>query len=165
MLAIYVPHLPEMITEFINGLLEPTTYFILSVVGFWAMIQFRTIWTRGWFISSAFGFVVVFYFWSLTNENFRLIVGKPDNVPISILFFSLAFFLWVALRKMVINDRLIDKGLPTFEQRESNRRVYCWPDLVYTEFLVLILCTVLLLVWVALILAVPILPPIGTRTS
>ena len=41
MLAIYVPHLPEMIKDFIDNLLEPTKYFILSVVGFCAMIQFR----------------------------------------------------------------------------------------------------------------------------
>lgn len=147
MLALLVPHLPEFIKNFIDGLLEPTMYFVLSVVGFWAMIQFRSFWTRGWFIGGFFAFTIVFYFWSLTDENFKLIVGKPDNVPITILFFSLAFLLWVAFRKMVINDRLIDKGLPTFEHRESSRRVYCWPDLVYTEFLAMILCTVLLLVW------------------
>ena len=41
MLALLVPHLPEFIKNFIDGLLEPTTYFILSVVGLWAMIQFR----------------------------------------------------------------------------------------------------------------------------
>ena len=147
MLALLVPHLPEFIKNFIDGLLEPTTYFVLSVVGFWAMIQFRSFWTRGWFIGGFFAFTIAFYFWSLTDENFKLIVGKPDNVPITILFFSLAFLLWVAFRKMVINDRLIDKGLPTFEHREASRRVYCWPDLVYTEFLAMILCTVLLLVW------------------
>jgi len=42
---------------------------------------------------------------------------------------------------------LIEKGLPTFEAREARRRVYCWPDLVYSEFLCLIIFTVILLVW------------------
>ena len=43
MLAFYVPNLPEFIKDFIDGLLEPTKYFILSVVGFWAMIQFLSL--------------------------------------------------------------------------------------------------------------------------
>jgi len=47
----------------------------------------------------------------------------------------------------VINDDLIAAGKPAFEVRESNRRVHCWPDLVYGEFLCLIICSVLLLAW------------------
>ena len=147
MLALYIPELPGFIKDFIDSLLGPTSYFVISVVIFWAMIQFRAFWTKGWVIGSFALFGAVFYLWSLTDIDFRKIVAKPDNVPITILFFTLGLTLWIAFRRMVINDRLIDKGLPVFEARESHRRVLCWPDLIYTEFLSLIICTVLLFVW------------------
>jgi len=145
--ALYIPELPEFIKNFIDGLLGPVSFTVISVVIFWAMFQFRHIWTKGWFIGGATLFGAVFYVWSLTDTDFRLIVAKPDNVPISIMFFSMALVLWIAFRRMVINDNLIAKGLPTHEQREAGRRVHCWPDLVYTEFLAIILCTIFLLVW------------------
>lgn len=147
MFALYIPELPDLVKNFVDGLLGPVSFFVIAIVAFCAMIQFRGFWTRGWFIGSVSLFGGVFYLWSLTDTDFRLIVAKPDNVPISILFFSLILLMWIAFRKMVINDKLIAKGLPTFEHRESNRRVHCWPDLVYTEFLAIIICTVLLLVW------------------
>ena len=139
--------MPEFVKDFIDGLLGPTSFFVISVVGFTAMIVFRRYWTRAWFIAPVTLFVIAYFALSLTDPDFVAIVAKPDNVPISILFFSCGFFMWLAFRKMVINDELVAAGKPTFEARESNRRVYCWPDLVYGEFLVLIVCTVLLLVW------------------
>ena len=139
--------MPEFIKDFIDALLGPTTFFLISIVGFWFLLQFRRIWTLPWFAGALLLGAVAFYAVSMTDADFRLIVGKEDNVPISILFFSVGFCLWLAFRKMVINDDLIAKGLPPFEGRESNRRVFCWPDLVYSEFLSLLICTVLLLVW------------------
>lgn len=139
--------MPEFIKDFIDNLLGPVSFFVISIVGFAAMILLRRWWTRGWFIGAFAVAFAAFYGLSMTDADFRAIVAKPDNVPISILFFSVGFFLWLSFRKMVINDDLIAQGKPTFEARESNRRVYCWPDLVYSEFLALILCSVLLLVW------------------
>jgi hypothetical protein len=138
---------PDFVKELIDWLLGPKIYFFISVFGFWALIQFRAFWTQGWVAGGALAFIAVFFGLSLTDPDFKLIVAKPDNVPISIMFVSVGFLLWLSFRKMVINDRLIEKGLPTFEARESRRRVYCWPDLVYSEFLCLIIFSVLLLVW------------------
>jgi hypothetical protein len=138
---------PEFIKNFIDYILGPTSFFVISIFGFWFLIQFRSFWTKGWFAGGLLTLTVLFFALSLTDRDFQLIVAKPDNVPISILFFSVGFFLWLAFRKMVINDRLIEAGLPTFEARESRRRVFCWPDLVYGEFLCLIIITILLLVW------------------
>jgi hypothetical protein len=138
---------PEFIKDFVDWLLGPVTYFVLSVIGFMAIIFLRGVWTKGWVAGSLFAFSAVFYAISLSDPDFRLIVAKPDNVPITIMFFSLGFLLWLSFRKMVINDKLIAQGLPTFEARESRRRVFCWPDLVYSEMLCLIICSVLLLVW------------------
>ena len=139
--------MPEFLKDAIDGLLGPKSFFLISIIGLWAMIQFRAIWTQGWFaggllVVSVFGFVA-----SLSDADFVSIVGKPDNVPITIMMFTLGYLLWMSFRKMVINDRLTERGLPTFEARESNRRVMCWPDLVYSEFLALILCTLALVIW------------------
>ncbi len=145
--------MPDFVKEVVDGLLGPKTYFFISVLGFWAIIQFRAFWTQAWVAGSLLVFGAVFFGLSLTDQDFTLIVAKPDNVPISIMFVSVGFLLWLAFRKMVINDRLIDQGLPTFEARETRRRVYCWPDLVYSEFLCLIILSVLLLVWAYLLKA------------
>ncbi len=139
--------MPEPIKNFIDSLLGPTTFFLIAIIGLALMIRFRALWTKAWFAGSLLVVAVVGFVLSTTDADFVAIVGKPDNVPITIMIFTLGFLMWLSLRKMVINDELIDKGLPTFEAREANRRVHCWPDLVYGEFLVLILCTVLLLVW------------------
>ena len=139
--------MPEFVKDFVDWLLGPKIYFFLSVIGFWAMIQFRAFWTQAWVAGSMLVFAIVFFALGLSDPDFREIVAKPDNVPISIMFVTVGACLWLSFRKMVINDRLVEKGLPTFEARESKRRVFCWPDLVYGEFLCLILCTILLLVW------------------
>ncbi|MEM7231426.1 MAG: hypothetical protein AAF517_04595 [Planctomycetota bacterium] len=139
--------MPESIKDFVDGLLGPTSFFVLSTAGFIFMIWGRRLWTKGWVAGPLLVFTTVFFAFSLTDHDFQLIVAKPDNVPISILFYSCGFLLWLSFRKMVINDDLIDRGLPTFEHRESNRRVLCWPDLVYSEFLCIILTTVALFVW------------------
>jgi len=139
--------MPEFIKDFVDKLLNPTSFFVISLVGFWAMVALRRFWTQPWFAGGLLIFSVAFYALSLTDPDFVKIVGKPDNIPITILFFAVTLCLWVAFRKMVINDDLLSRGLPPFEGRESNRRVFCWPDLVYGEFLALIICTILLIVW------------------
>ncbi|PYR40774.1 MAG: hypothetical protein DMF93_10170, partial [Acidobacteria bacterium] len=50
------------------------------------------------------------------------------------------------MREGVLNDRRIAAGQGPIEKAESDR-VWVWPDLVYTELISLILCSVLLIVW------------------
>ena len=150
--------MPEFAKDFVDWLLGPVTYFFISVILFYLVIQFRAFWTQGWVAGPLLVVGVVVYALSFTDPDFVLIVAKPDNVPISIMGAMIAFFLWLSFRKMVINDRLIDEGLPTFEAREGRRRVFCWPDLVYGEFLCLIIVSVLLLVW-AIYLKAPLEEP------
>ena len=50
------------------------------------------------------------------------------------------------MREAVLNDRRIAAGKPPVEKEEENR-VWVWPDLVYTELISLILCSVVLIVW------------------
>ncbi len=84
-------------------------------------------------------------------------VTKPDNVPIVGLIFLLVFFTWYSLREAVFNDRRIAAGQGPIEKAESDR-VLVWPDLVYTELISLILCSVVLIVW-SIVLKAPLEEP------
>lgn len=139
--------MPEALKDTIDAILRPTTFFLLSVAILWAMIRFRGIWTRGRVAGTLLLASLLFFFWSLTDEDFVRVVAKPDNIPISMLILAVGFFLWLAFRKMVINDDLTARGLPTYEARESKHRVFCWPDLLYSEFLALIIVSIILLIW------------------
>jgi len=102
--------------------------------------------------------VCVFFVVSLFDPNFRKIVAKPDNVPIAGMLFLVAFFLWVALKQAFDNDDRMKQGLPPGEAGESDAKVLVWPDLVYSEFICLIILTVILFVW-AVALQAPIEEP------
>ena len=88
----------------------------------------------------------MFFVFGTFDPNFRLIVTKPDNVPIVGLIFLLVFFIWYSIREGVLNDRRIAAGQGPIEKAESDR-VWVWPDLVYTELISLIVCSVILIVW------------------
>jgi hypothetical protein len=125
---------------------NPISYFALSIVAFWAVFQFRRVLTRptvGWVLLNL---SMLFLALSMTDYDFRQIVGKPDNVPIVGMLFLVGFFTWLALRKAVINDERIAQGLPPVE-KEQGEQVLVWPDLVYTEMICMVLVTALLVVW------------------
>jgi hypothetical protein len=98
------------------------------------------------------GILSAFFLFGAFDANFRLIITKPDNVPIVGLIFLLIFFTWYSMRQAVLNDRRLAAGQPPEEKDESDR-VWVWPDLVYTELISLILCSVLLIVWSILLKA------------
>src|SRR3977135_3867799 len=130
----------------INALIRPERFFGLAVIGL-----FLLIWKREKVASNAFGYgtlglLVVFFAFGTFDPNFRLIVTKPDNVPIVGLIFLLVFFVWFSIREAVLNDRRIAAGIGPIEKEESDR-VWVWPDLVYTELISLILCSVVLILW------------------
>jgi len=91
--------------------------------------------------------MVIFFAFGMSDENFRLIVLKPDNVPIVGLLFLTYFFLWLSMKQALTNDkRLANKQKPE-EYSDPKDKVLVWPDLVYIELICLILCTVLLIGW------------------
>ncbi|MYN67597.1 MAG: cytochrome C [Acidobacteria bacterium] len=92
------------------------------------------------------GFLTVFFLFGLTDENFVLIIAKPDNVPIVALIFLVVFFTWYSMREAVLNDQRVAAGDDVIEKQESDR-VWVWPDLVYTELIALVLCSAVLVVW------------------
>jgi hypothetical protein len=95
-----------------------------------------------------FAIVGVLFLFSCFDPNFALIVLKPDNVPIAGMIFLVAFFVWFALKEGRRNDLLRSAGQPIVEKSEAgDGKVMVWPDLVYTEFLCMILWTIFLIVW------------------
>jgi hypothetical protein len=135
-----------MIKSAINAVADPRLFFMLAVVGLVVMV-----WKRELVASNAVGYgllglLAVFFIFGTFDVNFRQIVTKPDNVPIVGLIFLLAFFVWYSIREGVLNDRRITAGKGPIEKEESDR-VWVWPDLVYTELISLILCSVVLIVW------------------
>ena len=140
------------IKDFFNLLADPRLFFLLSVGGLVVLV-----WKRERFASIGVGYGVLgvlsaFFLFGAFDPNFRLIITKPDNVPIVGLIFLLIFFTWYSMRQAVLNDRRLAAGQPPEEKDESDR-VWVWPDLVYTELISLILCSVLLIVWSILLKA------------
>ena len=134
------------IKEFINIFADPRLFFSFSVVALGLIVWKREFFARDAVGYSLIGFLVIFFSFGLFDENFSLIISKPDNVPIVALIFLLIFFTWYSMREAVKNDQRIAAGDEPIEKQESDR-VWVWPDLVYTELIALILCTAILVVW------------------
>ena len=129
-----------------NAIADPRLFFALAVVALVVLL-----WKRERVASNAVGYgtlalLGLFFVFGVFDPNFRLIVTKPDNVPIVGLIFLLVFFVWYSIREGVLNDRRIAAGKSPIEKDESDR-VWVWPDLVYTELISLIVCSVVLIVW------------------
>src|SRR5262245_39725010 len=137
------PMIPAALTEGINFLMGPVTYTSLSIALFALFLTFRKVVVQpsvAWGILMA---TLILGGWAMTNDNFRSIVAKEDNVPITMLIYSVGFCTWLAMYQAVQNDERIAKGEPVLEKLDDEK-VLVWPDLVYTELIAMIVCTVAL---------------------
>jgi hypothetical protein len=153
----------DALKGFIDLFADPRLFFTLTLVALVLMV-----WKREAFASNSWGwglmaFLTVFFGFGLTDENFSLIIGKPDNVPIVALIFLLIFFTWFSMREGVRNDRRLAAGKPLIEKDEEDR-VWTWPDLVYTELIAMVVCTVVLIVW-SIVLAAPLEQPANNANT
>src|SRR5438128_10982860 len=136
----------SVVKGLINTLADPRLFFMLAVTSLVVLV-----WKREKIAANSVGYgllgiLAVFFIFGSFDPNFRLIVTKPDNVPIVGLIFLLVFFVWYSIRQGVVNDRRIAAGVGPIEKEESDR-VWVWPDLVYTELISLIACSIILIVW------------------
>jgi hypothetical protein len=130
----------------INFLSYPQWSFTLSLVVFVLMLRSRRLWTKtGGLVLLAIS--ILFFVASLLDPNFFLIVAKPDNVPIVMMVFLAGFFLWFSMYKATQNDANVERGEPLFEKTEVEDRIFTWPDLVFSEFICMVLLTVVMVVW------------------
>ena len=140
----------DAIKGLFNLVADPRLFFILTVVGLVFIVWKREAFVKDSVGYGLMGFLVVFFGWGLTDENFFLIIAKADNVPIVFLIFSVIFFTWYSMREAVRNDQRVEAGEDVIEKQESDR-VWVWPDLVYTELICLVLCSAVLVAWSVLL--------------
>ncbi len=149
----------DAIKDFINVIASPKYLFNIVLFGYLIIfppfkifqkihdiLHIDQLWTKKGAIG-IFSFLIFFFGFGLTDENFRLIVLKPDNVPIVALIFVVAYFLWLAMYQAKENDDAIAKGGKPKEWAESREKVLVFPDLVYIEFIALIAAAALLAIW------------------
>jgi hypothetical protein len=148
--------IPESATFLVDAATNAVSYFVLSTVLFIAVLAFRRFFTSPPVALALLNVILLFAGWAMTNEDFRSIVAKEDNIPIVILLFTVGFFTWLALRRAVINDDLIAQNKPPLEKDDD--KVLVWPDLVYTELICMVIATAVLIVW-AVFLKAPLEQP------
>jgi len=138
--------LPELWRETINKSTGPVIYSVGTSVGLVVLYLFRSFFVRPAVAWSIWNLMWVFLGLSMTDRDFFEIVAKPDNVPIVMLVFLLAFFTWLGASQAVENDRRRDLGEPPVE-KVRDEKVLVWPDLVYTELICMIALTAFLIFW------------------
>jgi hypothetical protein len=153
----------DIIKGLFNAVADPRIFFFMTVAALVFMI-----WKREIFALNAVGygllaFATLFVIFGYFDPNFRLIMLKPDNVPIVGLIFLLLFFVWYSVREGVRNDQRIAAGKGPIEKEEADR-VWVWPDLVYTELISLVLFSVLLIVW-SIVLDAPLEQPASAAAT
>jgi len=155
--------LPLSIRLWVDKVVGAESFFIAAVVGFIALLVFRRFFTNPQVAWAVLDLTLIMGGWAMTNNNFREVITKPDNVPIVLLVYSVGFFTWLALRRAVINDDRISRGEPPLEKLEDDK-VLVWPDLVYTELISMIVATFVLVVW-SIVLKAPLEMPATTAKA
>ncbi|MFQ6674316.1 MAG: hypothetical protein ACE5GH_05985, partial [Fidelibacterota bacterium] len=149
----------ETFKHIVNEITRPTVLMTVAILIFMLLfpptdrfekwnrrLRLNLLWTRRGF-TLVLVLLVAFFSVGITDENFRLIVLKPDNIPIVGLVFLVFIFLWISMYQAARNDRLIETGEKPDEYHDPEDKVLVWPDLVYVEFIALILVMSLLLIW------------------
>jgi hypothetical protein len=141
-----------MIDDVVNFLTDPRILFFVAILALVLAFKFAEIWTKPLVALGIGVFFFAFGAWAAGHhpqlwESLR----KPDNIPIVMVLILLYFLFWLAMRQAVLNDRRLEAGEPPKEAAEKNRKVLVWPDLVYTELICMVVCTVVLVAWSVLI--------------
>ncbi len=138
--------LPESLREAINNSTGPVIYSVGTSIGLVVLYIFRGFFVRPAVAWGIWNLMWLFLGLSMTDRDFYGIVAKPDNVPIVMLVFLLAFFTWLGTAQAVTNDRRRKNGEPPLEKLNDGK-VLVWPDLVYTELICMIALTAFLIFW------------------
>jgi hypothetical protein len=142
---------------------NPVSYFAISIGLYAAMIYWRKTLVRPTFGWVLLNLATLFLALSMTDWDFRQIVGKPDNVPIVSMLFIVGFFTWLYFKRSVDNDERMARGEPVAEQID-NEKVLVWPDLVYTELICMVILTVVLVAW-GILLQAPLEEPANSAKT
>jgi hypothetical protein len=142
----WMPSMPASWREAINNSTGPVVYSTGTVIALVILYTFRGFFVKppvAWlFLNLMFLFLAL----SMTDRDFYDIIAKPDNVPIVMLVFLLAYFTWLATYRAVINDERMERGEPPLEKLDDEK-ILVWPDLVYTELICMVALTAFLIFW------------------
>jgi len=151
------PALPLLVQNFLDQHLTAPVLVLLWLGSFCLIFFGRRFFLQPHITSLAMLGVLLFLGLSLENPAFRAKALLPDNIAVMITFGLFLFFLWAGLGQAYWNDERRAKGLVVMEKRYRGR-VYTWPDLVYTELIVAVLISAVLLFW-SLLVPAPLEPP------
>jgi Cytochrome b(C-terminal)/b6/petD len=144
--------------DVVNAATDPRIFITVAAILFLWALRSRGFWRAKPATIMAMA-AVVFLGLSMLDPNFALIVKKPDNVPIVAMLFLVGFFLWLSMSQAYDNDDRIAAGQPPMEASDGEaEKTWVWPDLVYTELLVMVVGLIVLVVW-SLLLKAPIEEP------
>ncbi len=91
-------------------------------------------------------------------EQFLAIITKADNLPVVAMLILIGFYIWLAGREAVKNDKLITAGNYKMLQDAGQDGIFSWPYLTRIEFLAAILVMIILTVW-AIVINAPLEAP------
>src|SRR5262245_829234 len=122
----------NFLKDVVNLICDPRILITIAAAALFASLK----WPERFYSDKAakilFACMIGFFVVSLGDADFRLVVTKPDNVPIVGMLFLIPFFTWFSLREAVKNDKRSAEGKQLVEQDETAEKVLTWPDLVYT---------------------------------
>lgn len=153
----------EAVKGFVNWISAPYYIFTVSIILLAIMLRWRG-WARPRVFGALFVAFAAAFAVSCFDPNFLIIVVKADNLPIVGMIFLVIFFTWLALKQGFENDARMAEGKGPAEAEESKDKLLCWPHLVYTEFICLILVTVVLVIW-SIVVQAPIEQPANLTDS
>ncbi len=137
----------EALKSGINFLTTPSLYITIATVLFLASLRYKAFWKPRVALSVGI-FGTLFILVSVLDPDFALIVQKPDNVPIVAMLFLVGYFLWLSMSQAHANDERVARGLkPNEASNGEDQKTWVWPDLVYTEMIAMIICTIVLVAW------------------
>src|SRR3954468_19054360 len=110
----------------INAATRPAPFLTICMIIFAIMLLAYRWWTKPVVAGTLFLLFCLGYFGSIGDANFREIVAKPDNVPITIMVLSVMLCIWLAFRRAALNDGRIAAGLPLLEE-DKDDKVLVWP--------------------------------------
>ena len=166
----------DLFKEFVNIASEPIISFTVLTILFplifpptnWFekihyKLGFNYIWTnKGGIVM--FLLTTIFFILGFTDPYFSIILTKPDNFPIILMIYSMLFVIWYAMKKAYINDTRICEGKKPMEYNDPEDKVLVWPDLVYIEFIALLIFMAFLIIW-SIVLAAPLEEPANAAST
>lgn len=137
----------DALKNVINLMFAPQPLIIISCIAFAAIFYYLEAFAKVRSLILMIGGIIGFFALSALDDNFRVVLTKPDNIPIIIIFLALPFVFWLWAHQAVDNDKRIAEGRPPREIDCEPKVVYVWPHLVYPELICIVLMTLGLIVW------------------